>query len=850
MADKSNLVTVTTPYGYKITVTKESAPAFLGFLGDLKAAGYKATDSGSYNNRTIRGSTRRSQHALGTAIDVSGPNNGMQYANSPFFKKNGLKTDLPKNVSDMAAKWGLTWGGNWKTRKDPMHFEYRDGGKPRYYTPGQTWDQMNVPTVMSKPEYTAALETLGFKGASAVKQFQRAAGIKTDGIVGKDTTRELRAALAQATTFADRNLVPPADIPTTPALTTDGARAIYQDQNSAAQPVSASDLVRQYGGLQGNPVPTIPVERAPVADLTPRAADIVAAAGGTQYDPLSSVATPAASDVVRTVAPEATRYDPLSSVATPSSIIAAAGQRGIGSDPDRNYGDPSSPDFGRDIEATNYARQSLADYASLRNGYPAENGTNAALPPARGLETMGANSVFDDPGVESYTPQPLVSSRMTGYDPLSSIATPASIIAASAQAPPDATRSNPMTEAEFNDRWGAAGSQFAPISNSQFDDRWNAALGSSTPAQVISNAAFNDRWSAGSVPVSSASSSPSTMESSPALGVIRAAAATGAPSPASFDARYSSATASPSGFDNSYAALGPVVAPSRQPAPTVDQTRTASVPARSYDPLSSVQAPTETTTSEIDTYSPASEASASSIIKAAASGQKQTSFAGKEKDDFVGTPQADVVMTQKADGSRIYGDTTPAPLTTEDVPTPRERPLQKEYSQPGPLKKGGGFANTGVKNKTALGVIGAALGAMAGSPALGAAVGKTLGKVADRYSPVYNMPALQGLKYIGSGLGPIQSIINGSAPANSIAVAKSAPAGYGVTWSNSGPGGSAQQHVSTPSGGGYTVTSIGPSLSPIVATTYDSSNEKRRDSTSGGSGNSYPTSAPSAGGIY
>lgn len=504
MASKSNLVTVTTPYGYKIRVAREAAPAFVGFLGDLKALGYKATDSGSYNYRTIAGSKRLSKHAYGRAIDVNSATNPVQFANSPFFKKRGMVTDLPKDVSAVAAKWGLRWGGDWKNKKDPMHFEY-----------------VGQKAVMSKPEYTAALETLGFKGASAVKQFQRAAGIKTDGIVGKDTTRELRAALAQATTFAERDPVPPADIPTTPALTAEGARAIYQDQNSAAQPVLASDLVRQYGGLQGNPVPTIPVERAPVADLTPRAADIVAAASVAQYDPLSSVNVPAASDVVRSAAPEAARYDPLSSIATPSSIIAAVGQRGIGSDPDRNYGDPSSANFGRDIDATNYARQSLADYASLRNGYPAENGTNATLPPGRGLETMGANSVFDDPSVESYTPQPLVSSRMAGYDPLSSIATPASIIAASAQADPNTVRSSPITEAEFNDRWGAAGSQFAPISNSQFDDRWNAALGTSTPAQIISNAAFNDRWSAGNTPSSSGSTSPTTMESSPALGVIR-----------------------------------------------------------------------------------------------------------------------------------------------------------------------------------------------------------------------------------------------------------------------------------------------------------------------------------------
>ena len=41
--------------------------------------------------------------------------------------------NLPKNVSEMAAKHGLTWGGgDWSPRwRDPMHFEWTGAkGKP------------------------------------------------------------------------------------------------------------------------------------------------------------------------------------------------------------------------------------------------------------------------------------------------------------------------------------------------------------------------------------------------------------------------------------------------------------------------------------------------------------------------------------------------------------------------------------------------------------------------------------------------------------------------------------------------------------------------------------------------
>ncbi|MFH0303502.1 M15 family metallopeptidase, partial [Bradyrhizobium sp. 31Argb] len=78
-------------------------------------APYPIRSIGGYNHRTIAGSNRLSQHAFGNAIDINPGANPMQH---------GLRTDMPANISEMAAKHGLSWGGDWKGRKDPMHFEW------------------------------------------------------------------------------------------------------------------------------------------------------------------------------------------------------------------------------------------------------------------------------------------------------------------------------------------------------------------------------------------------------------------------------------------------------------------------------------------------------------------------------------------------------------------------------------------------------------------------------------------------------------------------------------------------------------------------------------------------------
>lgn len=122
-----NLTVVTSPSGAKFSVHRAAAPSFTGFLQDLESTGYKVQSGGGYNLRPVTGGTTLSPHAYGAAIDINPAQN--PYSKTP--EGGVLKTDLPPQVSDLAAKWGLIWGGNWKSLKDPMHLEYQgSGGSP------------------------------------------------------------------------------------------------------------------------------------------------------------------------------------------------------------------------------------------------------------------------------------------------------------------------------------------------------------------------------------------------------------------------------------------------------------------------------------------------------------------------------------------------------------------------------------------------------------------------------------------------------------------------------------------------------------------------------------------------
>jgi len=122
-AGGEELAPITTPSGKTVMVSKQHQEQFQGFVTELEEQGYKINSLGGYANRqNVNNPNRKSEHAHGNAIDIN-----------PAQNPNGrtLVTDMPDNISQLAKKWGLGWGGDWKSVKDAMHFSAgeREGGR-------------------------------------------------------------------------------------------------------------------------------------------------------------------------------------------------------------------------------------------------------------------------------------------------------------------------------------------------------------------------------------------------------------------------------------------------------------------------------------------------------------------------------------------------------------------------------------------------------------------------------------------------------------------------------------------------------------------------------------------------
>jgi hypothetical protein len=69
--------------------------------------------AGCFNYRVISGSNRLSNHSWGCALDLSPKTNGFN-----------MKGTISRIVVDAFKRQGAFWGGDYKGRKDPMHFEF------------------------------------------------------------------------------------------------------------------------------------------------------------------------------------------------------------------------------------------------------------------------------------------------------------------------------------------------------------------------------------------------------------------------------------------------------------------------------------------------------------------------------------------------------------------------------------------------------------------------------------------------------------------------------------------------------------------------------------------------------
>lgn len=134
--DGGNLTTVSVPIIGRAYVHKRIAEAFVGVFRDIEAAGDAGLVDlddygGTYNCRNVRGSTVKSPHAWGIAMDLNvhafRAADGSEYRSSSATNFHCRRDQIAPSLLALAAyftHWGFSWGGNWNAAYiDPMHFE-------------------------------------------------------------------------------------------------------------------------------------------------------------------------------------------------------------------------------------------------------------------------------------------------------------------------------------------------------------------------------------------------------------------------------------------------------------------------------------------------------------------------------------------------------------------------------------------------------------------------------------------------------------------------------------------------------------------------------------------------------
>lgn len=104
----------------KLRIADAVAPLLMSFARDFHADVERINDGQlddwGYAFRDIRGATTLSNHASGTAIDL----NATQH---PLGAENTFTEEQARTIRRLCRKYGLRWGGDYRNRKDEMHFE-------------------------------------------------------------------------------------------------------------------------------------------------------------------------------------------------------------------------------------------------------------------------------------------------------------------------------------------------------------------------------------------------------------------------------------------------------------------------------------------------------------------------------------------------------------------------------------------------------------------------------------------------------------------------------------------------------------------------------------------------------
>ena len=105
----------------KLRCAEAVAPLLLGFAADfhnlIEPIDDGSLDDWGYCFREVRGRPGKiSNHSSGTAIDLNSTRH-------PLGKVGTYDAAKVPMIRALAKKYGLTWGGDYRNRKDEMHFE-------------------------------------------------------------------------------------------------------------------------------------------------------------------------------------------------------------------------------------------------------------------------------------------------------------------------------------------------------------------------------------------------------------------------------------------------------------------------------------------------------------------------------------------------------------------------------------------------------------------------------------------------------------------------------------------------------------------------------------------------------
>lgn|SRR5574340_894975 len=129
---KQNIVVVALPAiggkegTFNVQFHRKAADALQFLFAEWKQAGLLSlvlSWGGTFCPRLVRGGKTLSNHAFGTAFDINMKWNPLGQEPVALGEKGSVR-----ELVAIAEKHGFFWGGNYKHRKDGMHFEYSRPG--------------------------------------------------------------------------------------------------------------------------------------------------------------------------------------------------------------------------------------------------------------------------------------------------------------------------------------------------------------------------------------------------------------------------------------------------------------------------------------------------------------------------------------------------------------------------------------------------------------------------------------------------------------------------------------------------------------------------------------------------